>query len=785
MMKDSEFQERIVQILYLINAAISSHRLYLSHNAGISGNLGRAHGELLDLMQVGEPIALFLAGGDIVVNRRRLKYVSPATEKFARILKSKGIESVTFLSGLQENEFHQFVRDLASADSSTIVSRDGIKLGKVSLRINESEVGGENENSDDTETSQNTSERFIQNTALTTDELAYELAEQYLKIHQEKKIDFRDVGQILTKFMSEMQRNISPIYLLGTVKSFHEYTYTHLINVAILSMSLVGQMGVSGKQLLEVGIAALLHDVGKSFIPDDILNKTEKLSQEERAVIETHSLKGGLLLMKLEGIPKIVILSAIEHHLKYDGTGYPFIKPGWKPNIVAQTISIADVFDALRSRRAYNEPKTLREIEVILRKEKGTTFNPILVDMFLKMINAKVLQPVEESQNSVVSMNSSEQGQPDLKATPPPRLSETPIEKTSDQVPDAGSHPKEDAIMDNNLGLEQLVDKYLAENRTDAAVSALFDLIVTYAKEKNFTKAEMLREKLYEVDPMALNEIISSAEIIEQEKQKGITQDHQEIWADLYRTLEKEEGNCLYYSMKEASYNIDQPLFIQGEDNSNLYFIKQGQVKILCRHRGQEVLLKEFNPGDILGVETFFYNSVCTTSASPLSRVKVNYLEKKKLKEWKEKFPSLESKLYNYCLRFEKSCDLLKKKGLDRRVQKRFRVEGKASLQILSSSGAYMGKPFRGVVFDISASGLACIVKLVKKEIAQLLLGRKMELKLVIAAKGASKTIGQVGTVVAVSAPPFDDYYLHLKFHQLLDTNLIREIAATQTADEN
>lgn len=339
--------------------------------------------------------------------------------------------------------------------------------------------------------------------------------------------------------------------------------------------------------------------------------------------------------------------------------------------------------------------------------------------------------------------------------------------------------------MDNKLRLEQLVDQHLAENKIDAAISTLYGLIVTYAKEKNFTKAESLREKLYEIDSMALNEIISSAEIIEQEKQKGMAQDHQEIWTDLYRTLGKEEGTCLYYSMKDASFNSDQPLFTQGEGNSNLYFVKQGQLKMLSSHNGKEVLLKELNPGDILGIETFFYDSVCTTTVMPFSRVKVSFLEKKILQEWKEKFPALESKLYRFCLKFEKTHDLLKKKGLDRRAQRRFRIEGKASIQILSSSGASVGKPFRGTIFDISASGLACIIKLVKKEISQLLLGRKMELKVIVTVKGASRTISQIGTVVAVSSPPFDDYYLHVKFHQLLDNSLVREIAATHAVIAN
>ena len=783
MIKDSEFQKKLIQILSLMNAAISSHRLYLSHNSYVSGNMERAYGELLDLMQADEPITLFLAGEDIVVNRRRLICVSPATEKFARILKSKGIESVTFLSGLQENEFHQFVRDLASTDSPSIVSRNCIKLGKVELRTNESDGSGENADTGDAEISEKTSRRSIHNTALPAGQQANELEEQYFKIHQEKEIDIRDVSQILTRFISELKRNISPIHLLGTVKSFHEYTYTHLINVGILTMSLAGELGFTGKQLLEIGIAALLHDVGKTFVPDEILCKPGMLSQEERAIIETHPVKGGLHLMKLAGIPKIVILSAFEHHLKFDGTGYPAIRPGWKPNIVAQMISIADVFDALRSRRSYSEPKPLHVIEEILRKEKGTTFNPALVDVFLQMITPKDSQPIERlpADRILKPLNYPENEQADLKSKSL-LISDNSIPETNNPVQYAENHEKEDKLVEENIKTEPLVDPQIAENKKETAVADLYRLIVTHAKAKDFVKAESLREKLIDIDPMALNEIITSAEIIEQVKKEGMSQEHLTVWADLYQEVSKEEGNALYYAMKEASYYNDQPLFTQGDRNSNLYFVKQGQLKMLCSHSGKDILIKTLQPGDIFGIETFFSDSVCTTSVSPFSRAKVNYLEKKVLQEWKEKFPALESKLNRYCLKFEKTHDVLKKKSLDRRAQRRFRIEGKASLQILGASGAPVGKPFKGIPSDISASGLACLVKLAKKEIGQLLLGRSIELKLNLAVKGASRSIGQVGTVVAVSSPPFDDYYLHVKFHQTLDSVLVGELAATHSA---
>jgi CRP-like cAMP-binding protein len=331
--------------------------------------------------------------------------------------------------------------------------------------------------------------------------------------------------------------------------------------------------------------------------------------------------------------------------------------------------------------------------------------------------------------------------------------------------------------MDNVLRFDQLVGRYLAEKEMNATVADLFRLIVAHARAKEFEKAESLREKLMDTDPMALNEIITSAEIIEQEKKESISQDHLTVWADLYQALSKEEGNALYYAMKEASFFNDHQLFTQGDRNSNLYFVNQGQLKMLCRQDGKEFLVKKLNPGDIVGIETFFSASICTTTVSPFSTAKVSYLEKSVLQSWKEKFPSLETKLYQYCLNFEKTHDLLKKKGLDRRTQKRFLIEGDASLRILGTNGARIGNPLRGMVSDISASGLSCNVRLVKKEIGHLLLGRSMEVKLCLVVNHDKRFIGRIGTVVAVSSPPFEDYYLHINFHQMLDSVLVKELA--------
>jgi HD-GYP domain-containing protein (c-di-GMP phosphodiesterase class II) len=151
-------------------------------------------------------------------------------------------------------------------------------------------------------------------------------------------------------------------------------------------MSQAENLGFTGEQLHAIGIAALLHDIGKIFVPDEILNKQGVLNTEERRIIETHPVKGARYLMGIDGIPKLAILAALEHHQKFDGSGYPSMKGGWTPNITSQLITIADVFDAMRSRRSYQNAFPQEKIEAVLIKGSDTSFNPVLVDRFLKMI---------------------------------------------------------------------------------------------------------------------------------------------------------------------------------------------------------------------------------------------------------------------------------------------------------------------------------------------------------------------------------------------------------------
>jgi HD-GYP domain-containing protein (c-di-GMP phosphodiesterase class II) len=383
-MSEYDIHEGLSRVIAQLTAAVTNTSLYSPTHPQVALYVEKAHAVLSEILQHKPEITLLIIGNDLVADNRQFAATASASyvTNFVRILKKQAIERISFGAGLPKEELLSLIQSLASSDTLSVKSTSFIKLGKVELRIKESEALS---HSSDVSNADVPDEALQELLALTEDELN-QLKDIYLSAKRHKKIDVRSVDDMVKGFIKGFRQEINPLNLLASLKSANEYTFTHVTNVCILTMSLAEKLGFKGEHLHKIGVASLLHDVGKIFIPDEILSKPGMLTPEERRTIETHTEKGARYLMGIEGIPKLAVLSALEHHQKFDGNGYPSIKGGWTPNIVSQLISVADVFDAMRSRRSYQEPKPIDFIESVLVKGKSTSFNPIVVDHFLTMI---------------------------------------------------------------------------------------------------------------------------------------------------------------------------------------------------------------------------------------------------------------------------------------------------------------------------------------------------------------------------------------------------------------
>ena len=194
------------------------------------------------------------------------------------------------------------------------------------------------------------------------------------------------VNSLVDLILEEEQMLIS----MTAIKDYDEYTYHHSVNVSILSIALGMKLGLNKKKLSELGIAAFLHDVGKVTIPDGILNKPSSFDNNEWEIMRRHPEEGVkkiLATMKMDALTIRSAIVAYEHHLNYDGSGYPDVPESHRLDFYSNIVTITDRFDAMTSARVYSRsPKPPEEALHILLQSAGKDVDPTLIKMFIKMI---------------------------------------------------------------------------------------------------------------------------------------------------------------------------------------------------------------------------------------------------------------------------------------------------------------------------------------------------------------------------------------------------------------
>jgi HD-GYP domain-containing protein (c-di-GMP phosphodiesterase class II) len=200
-----------------------------------------------------------------------------------------------------------------------------------------------------------------------------------------KPIKTEKAENVVEKMVDSIFRNQDALISLGRIKKTDEYTYLHSMSVCVLMISFGKHLGFDAGQLKEIGIGAMLHDVGKMMVPPEVLNNPNPLSDKEYGQMKEHVKHSCLLLQQTKGISDISILLASQHHERIDGNGYPDGLIGDEISIYGQTAAIADVYDAMTSQRCYQ--KRFEPTEV-LRKlfEWDKLYNQELVQKFIKCI---------------------------------------------------------------------------------------------------------------------------------------------------------------------------------------------------------------------------------------------------------------------------------------------------------------------------------------------------------------------------------------------------------------
>ena len=196
-----------------------------------------------------------------------------------------------------------------------------------------------------------------------------------------------DVLEGLVLALSQtVSHNRDALIPLIQLQSHDAYTVTHITNVAVLSMALATSLGFSAAFVHDQGTAALLHDVGKLRVPVDVLASPTKLTEAQLVLMKRHPEDGARMLMGAGRLPELAAIVAFEHHLQFDGGGYPAVPAGWKSHVASEITHVADVYDALRSDRPYRKGLPPETAAQMMTADAGRVFDPYVLKVFFEQV---------------------------------------------------------------------------------------------------------------------------------------------------------------------------------------------------------------------------------------------------------------------------------------------------------------------------------------------------------------------------------------------------------------
>jgi HD-GYP domain-containing protein (c-di-GMP phosphodiesterase class II) len=206
-------------------------------------------------------------------------------------------------------------------------------------------------------------------------------------VHIDKSINARKMNTVVQTMVDNILENRDAFMGLTSIKMYDEYTFAHSVNVSILAISLGTFLAFEKSQVAALGAAGMLHDIGKTGVPVEIINKPDKLTEKEWEKVKRHPVEGALILSDVPGVSKLAMVAAFEHHQHGDARGYPDIDGQHQQHLFSQIVSMADAYDAITAARVYQHVPTTPDQGIrILLKRRGEAFNPVLVKTFVNMM---------------------------------------------------------------------------------------------------------------------------------------------------------------------------------------------------------------------------------------------------------------------------------------------------------------------------------------------------------------------------------------------------------------
>ena len=362
-------------LLYLMNA-IQAAKLYRDEHPKYKEFVASLYAKTLEVLEEHKELTVGIVSGELAWEDEIFFSLSKRLAPLITFLEESGIARIVFQQGLRLDELSHFIiflartKNLDKIDEKEYFTLHGIqniRAGRLRAQVK----------SDDRNAAAQMAAKYESSLQSATHSLNMVL--------NEEEVDYLDLRFNILSVMEDFTGRHQELLNLISVKDRDLETFAHLLNVALLSMSFASKLGFSKDDVLDLGIAALYHDVGKLRISLKIIQKKTRLDEREFTKMRDHPVLGARILDGYKdslGILPVVV--AFEHHLRHDLKGYPKVAYPRKPHLAAMMISICDVYDALALKRCYKKDYPPDKIYELMILEKGRMFAPELLDKFFR-----------------------------------------------------------------------------------------------------------------------------------------------------------------------------------------------------------------------------------------------------------------------------------------------------------------------------------------------------------------------------------------------------------------
>lgn len=341
-------------------------------------SLEKACAAFEDVLNDRQEIVIGIVGDELACEKEIFFDLGKLLRPAILYLKERNIERLAFYRGLSKEELGKFVGVISGPKEDfkkdpqqllVLAGIENISIGKLRVADRQDKVA-------------------LKISQLSLYDFSMDKVAQVVSsVLNLEKIDPRVLKISLNNIIDSLSIQRHELLKLATVKRYDVEVYVHMLNVAIFAMYFASRLGFEKNDVLDIGIAALFHDIGKIYISRKTLHKPDRLSEQEFNSIKSHTVLGAEFMFKyVDSLGILPVVVSFEHHLKYDSSGYPRMPLLRKQHIISEIVAICDVYDALSQRRGYKQDYSPDVVYDIMNKDRGSAFDPELLDKFFQFM---------------------------------------------------------------------------------------------------------------------------------------------------------------------------------------------------------------------------------------------------------------------------------------------------------------------------------------------------------------------------------------------------------------